>query len=129
MHQDTKTFSDITDIETVHALTVELECKIHGNCLAYIMLNDRRIVYPKATVKVNLFDPITLRINVLEFEEGTSGVEIVKFTVNGLEVLPKYRHCANKDTTYIDTYDDWVLEIPYPFYEWYHDISGQGWIA
>ena len=129
MHQDTQTFSDITDIETVHALQVELEYKIHGNCIAYVMLNDYRIVHPEATIGVNLFDPITLRVNLLEFEEGSSGVEITKFTVNGLEVLPKYRHYANKDTTYIDFYDDWVFEIPYPFYEWYHDISGQGWIA
>jgi len=129
MYQDIKTFSDITAIETVHALTVELEYKIHGHCLAYVMLNDYRIVHTNAKISVNLFDPITLRINLLEFEEGSSGVEILKLTVNGLEVLPKYQHLANRSTNYIDFYDQWVLEIPSPFYVWYHQISGQGWIA
>ena len=122
-------FSKITDIETVHALQVELEYRIHGNCIAYVMLNDYHIVHPTAKIAVNLFDPITLKINLLEFEEGTSGVEITKFTVNGLEVLPKYQHLANKSTNYIDFYDEWCMEIPTPFYVWYHKITGQGWIA
>jgi hypothetical protein len=129
MHQDTQNFSVVTDIETVHALKVEIEYKTHGNCIAYVMLNDYRIHHPNAMISVNLFDPIQLRINLLEFTEGNSGLEIVKFAVNGLEILPKYRHLANKSTTYIDTYDEYVLEIPSPFYTWYHEISGQGWIA
>jgi hypothetical protein len=129
MHQDTQNFSVVTDIEPVHALKVEIEYKTHGNCIAYVILNGYRIEHPKAMISVNLFDPIQLRINLLEFNEGNSGLEIVKFTVNGLEILPKYRHLANKSTTYIDTYDEYVLEIPSPFYTWYHEISGQGWIA
>jgi hypothetical protein len=39
-------------------------------------------------------------------------------TVNGIEVLPKYRYLAQ----------DGVLTIPSPFYSWYHEISGQGWL-
>jgi hypothetical protein len=129
MLQDTQNFSDITAIETVHALTIEFEFKRHGHCIPHIQLNEWGIEQDTGTISVNLFDPITLRINLVEFNEGTSGLEIVKFNINGLEVLPKYRHLANKDTTYIDTYEEYCLQIPSPFYVWYHEISGQGWIA
>lgn len=130
MPQDIKNFSDITDIETVWALNIEFEFKKHGHVIPYICLNDKwHISGGKGSIPVNLFEPINLRINLLEFEEGSSGLEIVNFSINGLEILPKYRHLANKDTTYIDFYDEWVLEIPAPFYTCYHAISGQGWIA
>ena len=39
-------------------------------------------------------------------------------TVDGIEVLPKYKHLAQ---------DGW-LKINEPFYCWYHGISGQGWL-
>lgn len=124
-----KNFSDITDIETVGALAVELEYQLHGRCVACVQLNGQDIGSSKSLVMVNLLDPITLKINLLEFNEGTSGLEIIKFAVNGLEVLPKYQHLANKSTNYIDFYDKWCMEIPTPFYVWYHKITGQGWIA
>jgi hypothetical protein len=130
MHQDTKNFSAVTDIETTWALNVEFEFMRHGHVIPTICLNDTwHITDSSGNISVNLFDPITLRISLLEFNEGNSGLEIVKFAVNGLEILPRYRHLANKSTTYIDTYDEYVLEIPSPFYVWYHRISGQGWIA
>lgn len=39
-------------------------------------------------------------------------------TIDGIEVLPKYRHLAN----------DRVLAINEPFYQWLHRITGQGWL-
>ena len=39
-------------------------------------------------------------------------------TVDGEEILPKYRHLAV----------DGKLTIPEPFYRWYHRVSGQGWL-
>ena len=38
--------------------------------------------------------------------------------VDGIEILPKYRHLAEENT----------LKINEPFYCWYHRISGQGWL-
>lgn len=38
--------------------------------------------------------------------------------VDGEEILPKYRHLAV----------DGKLTIPEPFYRWYHQVSGQGWL-
>ena len=39
-------------------------------------------------------------------------------TVDGEEILPKYRHLAV----------DGKLTISKPFYQWYHQVSGQGWL-
>ena len=39
-------------------------------------------------------------------------------TVDGDEILPKYRHLAVNGK----------LTIPEPFYRWYHRVSGQGWL-
>jgi hypothetical protein len=39
-------------------------------------------------------------------------------TVDGIEVLPRYR-CLTGDST---------LQISIPFYQWYHKASDQGWL-
>ena len=39
-------------------------------------------------------------------------------TVDGIEILPRYQHLAVNGR----------LTIPVPFYQWYHDVSGQGWL-
>ena len=39
-------------------------------------------------------------------------------TVDSIEILPQYRYlCANGQLT-----------ITEPFYNWYHRVSGQGWL-
>lgn len=39
-------------------------------------------------------------------------------TIDNIEVLPKYNYLAK----------DNVLTIDQPFYQWYHKITGQGWL-
>ena len=39
-------------------------------------------------------------------------------TVDGIDVLPRYRHMAVAG----------VLQINQAFYCWYHTVSGQGWL-
>ena len=130
MHHVMKNFSDITAIETVNALSIELNYRFHGNCLATVCINDTWYVeLGHGVIPVNLFDPISLTVTIIDFEEGTSGIEIEKFNVNGIEILPKYQHLSSSKKCYIDQYDTWRFDIPAPFYVWYHKISGQGWIA
>jgi hypothetical protein len=38
--------------------------------------------------------------------------------VDGIEILPKY----------LDLVNNKVLIIREPFYQWYHRVSGQGWL-
>lgn len=130
MRHDIKNFSELTAIETVNTLNIELRYKVHGYCLATVCINDMYYIEGgRCYIPVNLFEPISLRVNLINFTEGSSGLEIEYFSINGLEVLPKYLHLASKPTTYIDFYDEWSFEIPANFYVWYHQITGQGWIA
>lgn len=63
------------------------------------------VVVNNAVYSVELFLP-------LEFD-ATHTV-----TVDGIEVLPKYQYLAV----------DGRLTITKPFYQWYHEVSGQGWL-
>lgn len=38
--------------------------------------------------------------------------------IDNIEILPRYRHLAI----------DGQLIINQPFYQWYHQVSGQGWL-
>jgi len=128
MHQDIKTFSDITAIDTNDRLAVELTITCHGRTEQNIQLNGIDIVAPYTRVLFDLFSAIDLNINLLGFDEGTSGVEVA-LNINGLEVLPKYQHLSSNKKCYIDTLGIWSMQIPANFYAWYHKITGQGWVA
>jgi hypothetical protein len=128
MRQDIQTFSDITAINTQRKLTVDLSVTRYGQTDSFVKLNGFIINVDKITVELDLFDPVNLDVNLVEFAEGTSGLD-VSLTVNGLEVLPKYQHLSSNKKCYIDTLEPWSYKIPSNFYVWYHNITGQGWIA
>ena len=124
-----KNFSDIPAIETVHALNVNLQYRVHGRCAFSISVNDYYFEAGFGNINVNLFDSIMLKVELMDFDEGTSGVEIEQFSINGLEILPKYQHLSSNKKCYIDELGTWYFEIPSAFYTWYHQITGHGWIA
>lgn len=128
MHQDIKTFSDLSAINTRQKLVVDLLITRYGQTDSFVKLNGFIINVDKITFTLDLFDPVKLDVNLIEFKEGTSGLDI-SLTVNRLEVLPKYQHLSSNKKCYIDTLDPWTFSIPANFYTWYHNISGQGWIA
>lgn len=61
-------------------------------------------------------------INDLELTLGLRDCMVFKsddvVTIDGIEILPKYKHLAVDDR----------LTIFEPFYCWYHRVSGQGWL-
>jgi hypothetical protein len=129
MHQDIKTFSDAWAIDPAGQLQVDFRMQRHGRTQSRVSLNQYVLDWDVATIHVGLFESILLEIDLLDFDEGSSGIEIVDFRVNGLEVLPLYQHMASRPTNYIDQKGKWIFAIPGPFYTWYHNTSGQGWIA
>lgn len=129
MHHDIQNFSDLTGIETQRKLIVDLSLHKHGRTVSLIKLNGFVINVNKITFELDLFDPVNLEIDLIDFDEGTSAIEIESLIINGHEILPKYLHLASTPTIYIDKLGSWKFEIPSPFYVWYHQITGQGWIA
>ena len=129
MPRTTQNFLDITDTRLDGQLTVELWVRTHGHTVSVIKLNDWLIKENHTTLQFDLFAPLLLTIDLVEFTEGSSGVEVELFTINDFEILPRYKHLASTPTNYIDKLGRWHLEISSPFYTWYHEVSGQGWIA
>jgi hypothetical protein len=124
-----KTFSKLlaTIIQDDRFLRITIELKSHGDVRYQARINGQEFVDSIKT-QVHIFAPIDFTIDLTEFTEGTSGVEVVKFTVNELEILPVYQHLANPPTNYIDSIGTWAMHIPKPFFQWYHTVSGQGWL-
>ena len=120
-----KNFLELQDTKSELAVSVQL--KIHGTVEYYASINRIQFI-DRTEITVPLHSEIVLIVQLQEFEQGSSGIEIEKFTVNGLEILPKYLHLADPPTNYIDEYGLWRFAIPAHFYSWYHNITGQGWL-
>lgn len=127
MHPDIKTFSEILDIDTADQLQIKLIVAVHGDINYRMRLNGHLITDLNTEYTMDLFSPINLTCTVIDHCNGA--VEIKLLTVNNIEVLPKYQHLASLHTAWIDHNGIWEFQTQSPFYPWYHEISGQGWIA
>lgn len=125
MHQDIKTFSEVLDINTADQLQVRLVIVPHGNIHYRMRLNGHLVSDLDSTHTFDLFATINLKCQMIDDNDGA--VEIKLLAVNGVEVLPRYQHLANPQTAWINR--DWEFKTSGPFYTWFHDISGQGWVA
>ena len=72
-----------------------------------------------------LLDPIDLTVQIYRHHPDAV---VLALTVDGYDVLPKYRHLANPPTDYVDFNNSWSFKIP-NFYPLYHEITGEGWVA
>jgi hypothetical protein len=131
MHPDMNNFLDITAIDTADQLAVRLHIVRHGNPYCHFRINNVDL-YTGAgdnqfNFKLDLLEPISIDANMVDPNAGA--LEIIKFSINGLEVLPLYLQQASSPTTWINQKGLWYFIIPGPFYPWYHNITGQGFIA
>jgi hypothetical protein len=90
-------------------------------------LNGHLISDLDTTYNLSLFSVVKLRCEI--FDTSPGAVEIKLLSINGQEVLPKYQHLATPSTAWIDQPGSWEFFIDKPFYPWFHEISGQGWLA
>lgn len=119
MFQFMKNFLDITDINLEQKLKIQIELLEHNNPVYSFKLNGLPI---QKTMYLGLLDHLHFSC---EISQGA--IEIVKICVNTKEILPLYLNCANPPTNWIT--QNWQFNIDKPFYPWYHEITGQGWIA
>ena len=124
MHHDIKTFSQLTAIDTKRQLIVDLRVCKHGQTVSYVKLNGFIINVDTIEFQFDLCDSVKLEIELLDFDEGSSGVEVEYLGINGIDVLPKYKHLSTDGGCYIDKLGMWAFDIPKNFYAWYQQISG-----
>jgi hypothetical protein len=114
-----KNFSDITVININDQLEVEIELIEHNTPDFTFTVNGAPY---QSKMYFGLLDEICFDCKIT-----TGAVEVARITVNGNEILPKYQHFADPATNWITV--DWEFTMLGPFYPWYHEITGQGWIA
>ena len=126
MPQNIKIFSDLTAINTANKLEVTINLDIRGEVDYVFTINRKPIEH---TQYFDLLESLSFECRVDNLVAGLSGINIQLIAINGHEVLPLYQHMANPKTSYIDQIGIWRLDIPGPFYTWYHQLTGLGWIA
>lgn len=114
-----KNFLDITAIDVSNKLLVTVDLKEHDNPKFEFTVNGLSL---KTQMYFDLLDSLHFSCDI-----SNGAVEVVKITINNKEILPVYQHLASPATAWIT--ENWKFEMPGPFYPWYHEITGQGWIA
>jgi hypothetical protein len=89
--------------------------------------------------QVGLLDNINITVELHNKEyciENETAVIIDGITVDHVNIIPKYNYLAEyvndhafKDpTSYLGFNGKWTLTIDRPFYQWLHQVTGQGWL-
>ena len=126
-----KNFSDATVIKPTLTVNLKFTVTPMGQVPCLIKLGDKTLY--EDTIKetqtfdlaVSLTDPIELSVQIYRHHPDAV---VLALTIDDHEILPKYQHLATPPTDYVDFNTTWILTIP-NFYPWYHEITGQGWIA
>ena len=126
MPQDIKTFSELLATDPI--LEILIEYRIHGYVAGEVRFNDFRCMPGENRFTAKINEPLNLVSVISEFTEGSSGVEIVNYTVNGYNILPNLQHLSSSKNAYHDWRGTWEMTVP-NFYRWYHDANHFGWIA
>lgn len=79
--------------------------------------------------KCNLTDLYEVKVTL----SNNSAVIVEQFMVDDIPLLPKYMLHSTYDasddpTTHLDQMGIWSMKFDQPFYQWYHKVSGQGWL-
>jgi hypothetical protein len=128
-----KNFYEATVIKP--ALQFDIDILIspqEGHPKCKIELNDQ-IVFDGILLeqfKTRISSPIGLPLNfkITIDRKHPEAVYIDKIAIDGREVIPLYMNRAIPTTCYLDFSGAWTLNIP-NFHIWYHELTGQGWIA
>ena len=126
-----KNFSEATAIKPTLTVNVKFTVTPKGQVPCLIKLGNKTL-YEDTIKEVQTFelelplvDPIDLSVQI--YRNHPDAV-VLALNIDDYEILPKYQHLATPPTGYVDFNTTWTFKIP-NFYPWYHDITGQGWIA
>jgi hypothetical protein len=111
---------------------------VHGPVTGMIKINGQTIFQDNESGQTHISSATELYCSVPLTEQLDISLQLVNrqhpdalelsISIDGFEVMPKYQHLSNLNTCYIDSNKVWQISIP-NFYPWYHQITGQGWIA
>ena len=138
-----KNFSELLATELWLDFKLELE-PVHSALDVAVWLNGQ-LVYDVLTkefnysAQLNILESINLRIFVQGKDyskDSQSAVLIKSVRIDDFDIIPNWTQLAvyNNDhnytdpTTHLGFNGEWQYNIPEPFYQWKHKITGQGWL-
>ena len=68
--------------------------------------------------------------------ESETAVTLNQLSIDEFDIIPRFTHLAQysndhdfkEPTSYLGFNGEWRLEVTKPFYQWQHEITGQGWL-
>jgi hypothetical protein len=138
-----KNYSDLQVISQLIPVTICLETI--GQPWVNIAVNDNVIDHRPLTDSliytefVDLLNPITVSVilyNKIYTQEYETAVVIKRLSVDNIDLIPRYDYLAEyhndhnntNPTSYLGFNGKWTLTIDRPFYQWLHQVQGQGWL-
>lgn len=128
-----KTYSELTDTD----IQIDLQLELIGN--PKFIVNGSALTRDNLTYYVDLLTPFSVVIelhNKHYTTEYETAVIIKRLSIDNIEIIPKYDYLAeyindhnnNNPTNYLGFNGKWTLTIDRPFYQWLHQVTGQGWL-
>ena len=139
-----KTFCDLLATD----LTIKIDIELRPEFERYpprvsLMVNHHQETIELSSVQcrqfeIPLLDTIDLIVQVesLDQNDPRRGVEISRLEIDHKALMPQHCRLAELSdnliqyapTNHIVQHGQWRFRIDRPFYQWYHDISRQGWL-
>lgn len=113
----------------------DVEICINQNLMHQGLLQDTFTINQQLPLRSGL--SISVRLKNKIYGSGPDTAVVLKqISIDGFDIIPAWTQLAeyvndhdNTDpTTYLGFNGEWKLEIPEPFYQWRHQITGQGWL-
>jgi hypothetical protein len=91
------------------------------------------------SVKLPLLSAFSISVklkNKIYQSASETAIVLNRVSIDGFDIIPAWTHlaCYTNDhhmddpTSYLGFNGEWKLEIPEPFYQWRHKVTGQGWL-
>jgi hypothetical protein len=131
-------YLDLQDIDSNIQIAIELS--MIGNPDFSVAVNNQHWNNQcNINIEHDLLTPINIEVELqnkhytLEYE---TAVIINQITVDNINIIPTYNHLIDyqndhyntNPTNYLGFNGKWTLTIDRPFYQWLHQVQGQGWL-
>ena len=130
---------------TNHWLTVEIELETVGRPKFSCSVNNDLVEYHgnsdiiNLNYKLDLLEPFLVSIELMDkvyTTEYETAVIIRRLCIDNIDIIPKFDylavynndHANNDPTSYLGFNGKWTLTFDRPFYQWLHQVTGQGWL-
>lgn len=142
-----KNFSDLLDTNPTIEIKMILTPVVNNGFPTAIVRYNNVIVFDyilreTAAITIehlNILDPFKISIELAQKkynEKFETAIIIDSLTIDNFEIVPNYTQLAaytndhnnTEPTNYLGFNGIWELDIPVPFYQWLHNVQGQGWL-